>query len=34
MAGTSASMAPGFETAEQLATSKAEPSYWAASRQA
>ena len=30
MAGTSASMAPGFETAEQLATSKAAPNYWAA----
>ena len=30
MAGTSASMAPGFETAEQLATSKADPNYWAA----
>jgi alkylhydroperoxidase family enzyme len=30
MAGTSASMAPGFETAEQLATSKSDPKYWAA----
>jgi alkylhydroperoxidase family enzyme len=29
MAGTSASMAPGFETAEALAKSKASPSYWA-----
>jgi alkylhydroperoxidase family enzyme len=29
MAGTSASMAPGFETAEQLAMSKADHSYWA-----
>jgi hypothetical protein len=30
MAGTSASMAPGFETAEQLVTSKSDPNYWAA----
>src|SRR3954452_9854793 len=30
MAGTSASMAPGFETAEHLAASKAAPDYWAA----
>lgn len=29
MAGTSASMAPGFETAEALAKSKAAPDYWA-----
>ena len=29
MAGTSASMAPGFETAEALAQSKASPDYWA-----
>jgi alkylhydroperoxidase family enzyme len=29
MAGTAASMAPGFETAETLAASKASPSYWA-----
>ena len=29
MAGTSASMAPGFETAETLAKSKASPGYWA-----
>jgi alkylhydroperoxidase family enzyme len=29
MAGTSASMAPGFETAEALAKSKADPNYWA-----
>jgi alkylhydroperoxidase family enzyme len=28
LAGTSASMAPGFETAEALAKSKAEPDYW------
>jgi alkylhydroperoxidase family enzyme len=29
MAGTSASMAPGFETAERLAQSKVSPDYWA-----
>ncbi len=29
MAGTSASMAPGLETAEALAKAKAEPDYWA-----
>jgi len=29
MAGTAASMAPGFETAEQLAKSKASADYWA-----
>ena len=29
MAGSSASMAPGFETAEALAKSKADPAYWA-----
>lgn len=29
MAGTSASMAPGFESAEALAKSKASPNYWA-----
>jgi len=29
MAGTSASMAPGFETAEALERSKASPDYWA-----
>ncbi len=29
MAGTAASMAPGFETAEALAKSKAAPDYWA-----
>jgi alkylhydroperoxidase family enzyme len=29
MAGTDASMAPGFETAEALAESKAAPEYWA-----
>ncbi len=29
LTGTSASMAPGFETAEALAQSKASPNYWA-----
>jgi len=29
MTGTAASMAPGFETAEALARSKADPNYWA-----
>jgi hypothetical protein len=29
MAGTNASMAPGFETAEALAKTKADPNYWA-----
>jgi alkylhydroperoxidase family enzyme len=29
MAGTSASMAPGFESAQALARSKASPDYWA-----
>ncbi|MGQ0752849.1 MAG: carboxymuconolactone decarboxylase family protein [Betaproteobacteria bacterium] len=29
MAGTAASMAPGFETAEALAQAKASPDYWA-----
>ena len=29
LAGTSASMAPGFETAEALAESKSSPNYWA-----
>ncbi|MGQ0525696.1 MAG: carboxymuconolactone decarboxylase family protein [Betaproteobacteria bacterium] len=29
MAGTSASMAPGFETAEALAQAKTSPDYWA-----
>ena len=32
MAGTSASMAPGFETAEALRASKASESYWAQPR--
>ncbi|MDF2826132.1 MAG: hypothetical protein K0R68_3540 [Mycobacterium sp.] len=31
MAGTAASMAPGFHTADELAASKAEPTYWATS---
>jgi hypothetical protein len=34
MAGTSASMAPGFETADDLASSKSSEDYWAASKQA
>ena len=29
LAGTTASMAPGFETAEALAKAKAAPDYWA-----
>ena len=29
MAGTAASMAPGFESAEALAESKAKADYWA-----
>lgn len=33
MAGTSASMAPGFEDAQALVESKASPQYWAADRQ-
>ena len=32
LAGTSASMAPGFETAEALERSKAKPDYWARSK--
>ena len=31
MAGTSASLAPGFETPEALAETKSKPDYWAAS---
>jgi hypothetical protein len=31
MAGTSASMAPGFETREELEESKASGDYWAVS---
>ncbi|HEV2263468.1 MAG TPA: hypothetical protein VGR79_02935 [Stellaceae bacterium] len=30
LSGTDASMAPGFETAQRLAATKAEPDYWAA----
>jgi hypothetical protein len=29
LAGTAASIAPGFETADALAVSKADPDYWA-----
>ncbi len=29
LAGTAASMAPGFETAETLTASKRDPKYWA-----
>jgi hypothetical protein len=32
LAGTSASMAPGFESAEALACSKAAADYWAKAR--
>ena len=31
LAGTDASMAPGFETIDALKTSKARPDYWARS---
>lgn len=31
MAGTTASMAPGFETSEALSESKVSPAYWAGS---
>ncbi|MGH6974840.1 MAG: carboxymuconolactone decarboxylase family protein [Stellaceae bacterium] len=31
LSGTDASMAPGFETAQRLATTKAQPDYWATS---
>ena len=34
LAGTTASMAPGYETAEQLSKSKADPQYWAKQRRA
>jgi alkylhydroperoxidase family enzyme len=34
MAGTAASMAPGFRTREELEASKASPAYWAAERTA
>jgi hypothetical protein len=29
LAGTDASMAPGFETAEALSRAKSDPDYWA-----
>jgi alkylhydroperoxidase family enzyme len=32
LAGTAASMAPGFSTMDELARSKADPAYWAKSR--
>jgi alkylhydroperoxidase family enzyme len=32
LAGTSASMAPGYQTAEELSRSKADPQYWAKQR--
>ena len=32
LAGTSASMAPGYQTAEELGRSKADPQYWAKQR--
>lgn len=32
MAGTDAALAPGFRTPDELATSKAAPNYWAATR--
>ncbi|MDG4667163.1 hypothetical protein [Mycobacterium sp. 236(2023)] len=34
MAGTAASMAPGFTTADELTASKADPEYWAAKSRA
>ena len=34
MPGTGASMAPGYENSEELAKSKADPEYWAASNHA
>ena len=34
LAGTDASMAPGFRTAEELAETKAREDYWAASQTA
>ena len=34
LAGTSASMAPGYQTQEELSRSKADPEYWAAQRRA
>ena len=34
LAGTAASMAPGYETAEELRRSKSDPQYWAKQRRA
>ena len=34
LAGTSASMAPGYETADELARSKLSPDYWAKAKRA
>ena len=34
MAGTSASMAPGYQTAEELQRSKSDPQYWAKQKRA
>ena len=34
LAGTTASMAPGYQTPEELSLSKADPQYWAKQRQA
>ena len=34
LAGTSASMAPGYQTAEELQRSKSDPQYWAKQRRA
>ena len=34
LAGTSASMAPGYQTAEELSRSKSDPEYWAKQRRA
>jgi len=34
LAGTDASMAPGYQTAEELQRSKADPQYWAKQRRA
>jgi hypothetical protein len=34
LAGTAASMAPGFETSQDLTASKASPGYWASARPA
>jgi hypothetical protein len=34
LAGTSASMAPGYQTAEELQRSKSDPQYWARQKRA